>query len=92
MPTDGPWVVICDKKDHSFIRLFFLDRHKVRNAWWSDQLRNAKLFAYKNDADIACGNMKFGNPEVVTLEMAQKIEAGNIAFKRRSPINLVVRE
>jgi hypothetical protein len=36
--------------------------------------------------------MKFGNPEVVTLEMAQKIEAGNIAFKRRSPINLVVRE
>lgn len=74
IPSSGPFIIVCDKRDMPEIKLFMLDRNLVRHKgrFWSEVLDASVLRVnVRHIADGIAGKLKFQNPRVVTLAEAQ---------------------
>ena len=53
--------------------MVLVDRHKVKNKWWTRDLSEAMIFRKESAARIQKSKLRHGDVRVVTLETAKKI-------------------
>ena len=84
LPSSGPFIILCDKRDVPGVKLFMLDRNKVRhrNNFWTEVLDDAVLrVKVRHIADGIVSKLKFQNPRVVTMAEAQLAFDNNNAIR-----------
>lgn len=67
--NDGFVIKIIDKNDEI---QYLVDRKLVTHKWWDSCLSIAMVFKHKGAAVNQLGRLKFNNPEIISLEEAER--------------------
>lgn len=76
------YVISCDQRHNSKVKLFMVDRSKCKASFWSDRLYDVKVFADIHAANNALSRIKFNNPKVITYKEAMKLETSNTKLRQ----------
>jgi len=74
VPSSGPFIIMCDKRDVKGVTLFMLDRNKVRHGsnFWTEVLDDSVLRVHvRHIADGIVAKLRFQNPRVGTMAEAE---------------------
>lgn len=90
IPTNGPFFIVCDKRDDPGVTLFLLDRSKVKQGgnYWTEVLDDTVLkVQVRHIADGIVAKLRFQNPRIITVAEAQLAFDSNNAFRGVDKIN-----
>ncbi|WP_312938415.1 hypothetical protein [Stutzerimonas nitrititolerans] len=91
IPTNGPFFIVCNKRDDPGVTLFMLDRSSkvgLKGNYWTEVLDDSVLkVQVRHIADGIVAKLRFQNPRVLTMAEAQLAFDSNNAFRALDKIN-----
>lgn len=67
------YVVIQNSRLNNKILLILKERQNSKDSWWTSEIKKAKTFETKLEADKYCDKLKFNNPRVIPYDEGKNI-------------------